>query len=1380
MKSIFSKLSLFKHITCFVLVSNVMQAQNVPGSNTYPTGSVTPFLPANFTAGIKVNYVRSITPTAPVTTEAAIQPTDYDLSRVKTQYMDGLGRPIQTVDHFGSPSASDMVMTTKYDNLGRDAVHFLPYAKGESSASNNGKFKLTTYSDQVDFYKNTLGYTADNYFYTQTIYEASPLNKIARSLPQGNSWVGNDRGTNVTINPLAAGANIRIFTIAYAVGSLPVTSRVYAAGDLVVKTTTDEDGNFTEEYTTKDGRLVLKATGKTGNPVKLQTYYVYDDFGILHYVIPPKATVWLAANNWTLNTVIAANLCFNYIYDGRLRMVQKNIPGTGTQYLVYNLKDEVILTQTATQAAKGEWIFNKYDVLGRLIQTGVYNSTASVTTLQGLANAPYTGPDAFLIYLFKDIYGNAAYVNTFSTAKVLTTNYYDDYSFTTRTYNSTFMSSLPVGWNTTVSTETTDLLTGTKTTILDGAATPNTLLTVNFYNDRGALLQSQVQNHKGGWNTLTSSYDFSGQKLGMCTEITNPQATDNATIKTVETYTYDHAGRITSTMHTLNGTISQVSPANHNYDELGRLVNKNFSNGMIPSLEYDYNVRGWLTGINKNYCLYASTDQTFGMEINYDYGYTNNCFSGNIAGIKWRNSGNANELRSYGYKYDAYNRLQSGDFRYKTGAIDNPSAWETTLRDYTTSNITYDENGNLKTMKHQGLNLAGQKIVLDDLTYGYTSNSNKLLSVTESASSQSKSPTTYDNLGDFRDVAGAIDYTYDLDGNMLADTNKRLAFTYDEIVNKTKRVRKGTQNVDYLYDANGNKLQKKVSPASVTTTDYVGTAVYINNSLSFISYPEGRIRYNGSATNKYVYDYFIKDHLGSTRSVVTYTEGPITGFAAAAPKEPEPINYIATSEPDNAAKENQLFDNIETTRSPKLSNKTATDNYVAKINSTDTKTTLGPDITLRVMAGDIVKISAEALYIKEKSNVTEVAKNVVNNFITAFTTLPGLAAEGVNTIANNNTKELATAVLNMQNTTAREGAPKAFLNYILYDEYMNLIAEGSGALQVKEKDGWQTLETDKIKIPQNGFLRVFSNNMEATPVSINNTTLSVIPGKLVEEYNYYPYGLVFGASSANSSIKKTDYLYNGKELQRNEFGAGNGLELVDYGARLYDSQIGRWITPDQLGEEYENWSNYNYVLCDPVNLIDPDGNAPHPPEGATVQPPKALVHPKSIPTIIPGGKIPGAVGALIWLIEDLNSRLSPTSVINRPEGDPLKKLYGETANKGSLKNGAKVARTSANSKANEKSGKIYKVPGSNTKSGKPYIGRTKQKTPEQRGKSGKPDGRDRKDAEVIDTYDPTKKGEGPYKEQKQMDKEGGLENLDNKRNEVTPANMKELEKKYGN
>ncbi len=80
--------------------------------------------------------------------------------------------------------------------------------------------------------------------------------------------------------------------------------------------------------------------------------------------------------------------------------------------------------------------------------------------------------------------------------------------------------------------------------------------------------------------------------------------------------------------------------------------------------------------------------------------------------------------------------------------------------------------------------------------------------------------------------------------------------------------------------------------------------------------------------------------------------------------------------------------------------------------------------------------------------------------------------------------------------------------------------------------------------------------------------------------DYYPFGLEILRDTVSSP--KNEYLYNRKELQE-EF------TEYDYGARYYDPVIARWNTVDLLAEISRRWSPYNYVLNNPVRLIDPDG-----------------------------------------------------------------------------------------------------------------------------------------------------------------------------------------------
>ncbi len=95
---------------------------------------------------------------------------------------------------------------------------------------------------------------------------------------------------------------------------------------------------------------------------------------------------------------------------------------------------------------------------------------------------------------------------------------------------------------------------------------------------------------------------------------------------------------------------------------------------------------------------------------------------------------------------------------------------------------------------------------------------------------------------------------------------------------------------------------------------------------------------------------------------------------------------------------------------------------------------------------------------------------------------------------------------------------------------------------------------------------------------------TITTSEIIEEKNYYPFGMLHSGYNFAVNGRKHNYGYNGKEEQ-----SELGLEWLDFGARNYDASLGRWMNLDPLASKYYSYSPYNYTANNPISFIDPDG-----------------------------------------------------------------------------------------------------------------------------------------------------------------------------------------------
>ena len=335
-----------------------------------------------------------------------------------------------------------------------------------------------------------------------------------------------------------------------------------------------------------------------------------------------------------------------------------------------------------------------------------------------------------------------------------------------------------------------------------------------------------------------------------------------------------------------NGEIFYISTSNSSGSLLGDISIA--SNGVqiknlhivdnskgLQNVDYNYNVRGWLTNINQDT---QNDNDLFNFTLRYNNPTSGTAlFNGNIAQTSWNTANTDSSTKTYTYSYDALNRITSG--------IDNTG-------NYNLTSVSYDKNGNILNLQRQGhLNSNATLFgAMDNLSYTYDSG-NKLYDVTDSANK---------DFG-FKDGTNAgyvSDFAYDSNGNMTYDLNKGItSISYNHLNLPVSITFSNGGHIGYVYDASGVKQRKEVETPSEDPffTYYAGNFIYEaaegeSPDLQFFNHAEGYAKVDviSSAVEiSYVYQY--KDHLGNVR--LTYADTDNSGDIDESTEIIEESNY---------------------------------------------------------------------------------------------------------------------------------------------------------------------------------------------------------------------------------------------------------------------------------------------------------------------------------------------------------------------------------------------------------------------------------------------------------------------------------------------------------
>ncbi len=770
------------------------------------------------------------------------------------QYSDDLGHTLQAIAIKATPGGKDVVTPFEYDAFGRPVKSYMPVPQ---AGTQNGAF----YTDPKANAPQSYG--ADASFFSYTQLENSPSAKVLSTTKPGADFQGHSTTFGYGVN---GSTDVKKYTVATAWVNGATDHSIslsgsHPAGQLLKTSVTDEDGRVTTEFTNGRGQTVL-ARKAVSSSQDSDTYYIYNRYGQLAYVIPPLAM------NEPLSQATLDNLCYQYRYDSKGRQVEKKLPGKGWEYMVYDPLGRLLMSQDANMGASKQWLFSKYDKYGRTVYTGIYTSSQNYGSagraaeqVQAQANAAVQNESrntgGFEASGVTAYYTNTAYPTAFT--KILSISYYDTYPAGSPARPAQVLGKNTIGDAMSQPVNTKNLPTASYVKNIEDDSWTKSFI---WYDEKSRAVGTYSVNHLGGYTRTETLPDFAG--VPQQTKVYHRRLAGDAEKVITQTFEYDQHNRLKKQWHQVNGSPQELLSEN-TYNELSQLSNKKTGNN-LQNIDYTYNMRGALVKVNDPA---SQGTKLFAYELKYysPAGTEPGKRTSNIAEVLWRTAGD-NVLRKYAYRYDALNRMTAGIYSEPDASVPQNNFYNET--------VVYDLGGNITTLQRTGNMFTSTAGLIDNLSYNYTGN--RLNAVTDSSGNYSGYPDVsgntigYDDNGNMKDHIDKgilqIDYNI-LDLPDYVKFDKTYIPRYDfggTDFNVTTR---------YLYRADGTKLRKlytygsgKANMETTKLTDYLDGFQYeaINEGskyiflLKFVPTAEG---YYDFEKNRYIYSY--TDHLGNIR-----------------------------------------------------------------------------------------------------------------------------------------------------------------------------------------------------------------------------------------------------------------------------------------------------------------------------------------------------------------------------------------------------------------------------------------------------------------------------------------------------------------------------------